>query len=237
MNIAIIGYGKMGKAIEEIALSKSHKISAKINSENASDARKILSADHDIAIEFSNPDVAFDNIKTCMELGIPCVSGSTGWLDKFHEIEDLCKANKSAFFYASNFSVGVNIFFALNEKLAEMMNSFSEYNSEIEETHHIHKKDAPSGTAISIAEGIIAKVDRYKDWVLEGAEKDKINIIAHRKDEVPGTHLVKYNSDIDDIEIKHVAHSRKGFAQGAVLAAEWLHGKEGIFGMKDLLKL
>ena len=237
MNILIIGYGKMGKEIEAILLERDHKIIAKISTENADELEGALNKKPDVAIEFTNPDSAFENIKSCMMHSIPCVSGSTGWLDKFDIIEKECGKNETAFFYASNFSLGVNLFFHLNKQLANLMSAYKGYTPKIEETHHIHKKDEPSGTAITTAKGIINNDDRFENWSLNNSEPDKINIIAHRLDEVPGTHSVKYDSETDSIELKHEAKSRKGFALGAVLAAEWLQKKTGVFGMEDMLNL
>ena len=231
MKIALVGYGKMGKIIDEIATQRNHEIVARLNespnSENLNNA--------DVVIEFSNPEVAFNNIKTCLENKIPVICGTTGWLDQKSEIEKIAAENNTAFLYGSNFSLGVNLFFALNEKLANLMKNFPEYNVQLEEIHHTHKKDAPSGTAISLAEGIIKNDQRFEGWKLEETKEKELGIFAIREDEVPGTHSVFYKSSVDEIEIKHTAYSRNGFALGAVIAAEWIKGKTGNFSMKDVL--
>lgn len=231
MKIALVGYGKMGKIIDEIATQRNHEIVAKLNespnSENLNNA--------DVVIEFSNPEVAFNNIKTCLENKIPVICGTTGWLDQKSEIEKIAAENKTSFLYGSNFSLGVNLFFALNEKLADLMKNFPDYNIQLEEIHHIHKKDAPSGTAISLAEGIIKNDNRFEGWKLDETRDKELGIFAIREDEVPGTHSVFYKSSVDEIEIKHTAYSRNGFALGAVIAAEWIQGKTGNFSMKDVL--
>ena len=231
MKIALLGYGKMGKIIDEIATQRNHEIVARLNespnSENLNNA--------DVVIEFSNPEVAFNNIKTCLENNIPVICGTTGWLDQKPEIEKIAAENNTAFLYGSNFSLGVNLFFALNEKLADLMKNFPEYNVQLEEIHHTHKKDAPSGTAISLAEGIIKNDQRFVGWKLEETKEKELGIFAIREDEVPGTHSVFYKSSVDEIEIKHTAYSRNGFALGAVIAAEWIQGKTGNFSMKDVL--
>lgn len=236
MNIALIGYGKMGKAIEEIAVQKGHSINLKINSKNAHELTDAYLKKADVAIEFSNPQMAVENISVCLEAGIPVVSGTTGWLNDFKKIETLCKEMNGSFLFSSNFSVGVNIFFEINKKLAVLMNQQESYSVKIEETHHTQKKDAPSGTAITLAEGIINNLDRKIKWLNEKpADPAELEILSKRIDEVPGTHKIIYSSIVDDIEIIHTAHNRKGFARGAVLAAEFLHGKKGIFTMKDVL--
>ena len=231
MKIALLGYGKMGKIIDEIATQRNHEIVARLNespnSENLNNA--------DVVIEFSNPEVAFNNIKTCLENNIPVICGTTGWLDQKPEIEKIAAENNTAFLYGSNFSLGVNLFFALNEKLANLMKNFPEYNVQLEEIHHTHKKDAPSGTAISLAEGIIKNDQRFEGWKLDETKEKELGIFAIREDEVPGTHSVFYKSSVDEIEIKHTAYSRNGFALGAVIAAEWIQGKTGNFSMKDVL--
>ena len=231
MKIALVGYGKMGKIIDEIATQRNHEIVARLNespnSENLNNA--------DVVIEFSNPEVAFNNIKTCLENKIPVICGTTGWLDQKPEIEKIAAENNTAFLYGSNFSLGVNLFFALNEKLADLMKNFPDYNIQLEEIHHIHKKDAPSGTAISLAEGIIKNNQRFEGWKLDETKDKELGIFAIREDEVPGTHSVFYKSSVDEIEIKHTAYSRNGFALGAVIAAEWIQGKTGNFSMKDVL--
>jgi 4-hydroxy-tetrahydrodipicolinate reductase len=236
MNILILGYGKMGKTIEGIAKERGHNIKYIIDASNIDDLINIKKGDVDVAIEFSQPEAAFENIKTCVEKGIPVVSGTTGWLDRKKEIEEISNKSDTAFFYASNFSIGVNIFFKVNKFLAKMMDSYPEYNIKMEEIHHIEKKDAPSGTAITLAEGVLENNKNKSSWTLaqEGNNSNLI-ITAKRIDKVPGTHTVEYISDIDTIEIKHTAHSRKGFALGAVLVAEWLPGKKGSLEMDDFL--
>ncbi|MGZ5187814.1 MAG: 4-hydroxy-tetrahydrodipicolinate reductase [Kaistella sp.] len=231
MKIALVGYGRMGKIIDEIATHRNHEIVARLNETPTSENLK----NADVAIEFSNPEVAFNNIKICLENKIPVICGTTGWLDRKPEIEKIAAENNTAFLYGSNFSLGVNLFFALNEKLADLMKNFTEYNVQLEEIHHTHKKDAPSGTAISLAEGIIKNDQRFAGWKLDETEKTELGIFAIREDEVPGTHSVFYRSEVDEIEIKHTAYSRNGFAQGAVVAAEWIQGKTGNFSMKDVL--
>lgn len=233
MKIALIGYGKMGKIIDEIATGRDHDVVARLN--ETPDAGNLNNAD--VAIEFSQPEAAFNNIKSCLELKVPVVCGTTGWLEQKPEIERIAAEQESAFLYGSNFSLGVNLFFALNEKLAGLMKDFPEYNIQLEEIHHTHKKDAPSGTAISVAEGIIANNQRFDAWKLDETKENQLGIFAVRKDEVPGTHSVFYRSEVDEIEIKHTAFNRNGFALGAVIAAEWIVGKKGVFSMKDVLGL
>lgn len=234
MNILLVGYGKMGKTIERVALERGHQIAGKIDIDNASDLEK---SNADVAIEFSHPDVAFQNVRKCIERKIPVVCGTTGWLERKSEIEKLTLASGATFFYASNYSLGVNLFFKLNEQLARMMNRFSAYDVSIDEVHHIHKKDAPSGTAITLAEGVLKNLERKKRWVNKPTgEGTDLEIQSFRIDDVPGTHLIKYASAIDDIEIKHTAHSREGFALGAVLVAEWIREKTGVLNMDDFLK-
>ena len=230
MNIALIGYGKMGQTIEKIALQRGHNITHRIEDEDSDRDFKEV----DVAIDFSIPDAAFENITSCFEKGIPVVSGTTGWLNKYDEAVEICKKNNSAFIYASNFSLGVNIFFELNKKLAELMAPFKEYSVGIEETHHTQKLDAPSGTAITLAEQIIEKSERT-GWKLDKAGDKEVPVVAKRMENVPGTHIVSYDSKIDTINIEHIAHSREGFALGAVIAAEWIIGKSGIYKMKDVL--
>ncbi len=230
MKIALIGYGKMGKAIAEIAEERGHEIVARLTTTPT--AQDIEGAD--VAVEFTNPDAAFGNIKACLEASVPVVSGTTGWLHRRGEIEKITAEAGSAFLYGSNFSLGVNLFFALNEKLAKLMQAFPEYKPQLEEIHHVHKKDAPSGTAISLAEGIIAN-SGFNAWKAEETQSDELGIFSIRTDEVPGTHSVRYTSQVDEIEIKHTAFNRSGFALGAVIAAEWLPGKQGVFGMSDVL--
>lgn len=236
MKIALIGYGKMGKAIEDIALQRGHTIVLKIAIENVEEYTPENVRKADVAIEFTGPDSAVKNIKTGLEAGVPIVSGSTGWLDKYEEVRQCCLANKGAFLYASNFSVGVNIFFEVNRRLAELMAPHPDYDVRITEVHHTAKRDAPSGTAITLAEQILEKIPRKKDWVNQISDNlDMLEIVSDRIDPAPGTHKIKYSSSIDDIEIIHTAHNRQGFATGAVLAAEFIHNKKGIFSMKDVL--
>jgi 4-hydroxy-tetrahydrodipicolinate reductase len=238
MRLALIGYGKMGKAIEEIALHRGHEIILKIDIDNANEFTKEKLAAADAAIEFTGPHSAYENVKKLIEFGVPTVCGSTGWLEKLDEIHQLCNEKKGAFVYASNFSVGVNIFFEVNKRLAALMNQHKEYEVQMTEIHHTAKKDAPSGTAITLAEQILENVPRKTKWVNHISDNvDELEIISERIDPAPGTHKIKYSSSIDDIEIIHTAHSRVGFAGGAVLAAEFVAGKKGIFGMKDVLGL
>jgi 4-hydroxy-tetrahydrodipicolinate reductase len=236
MNIALIGYGKMGKAIEEIALERRHSIVLKVNDENLEDFTKDNITKADAAIEFSGPHSAYDNIRAIIDFGVPVVSGSTGWTDRINEINKHCTEKKGAFLYASNFSVGVNIFFELNKKLATLIAPHIEYIVSIEEIHHTQKKDAPSGTAITLAEQILEQLSKKKNWVNHSSnDAAELPIISKREDPAPGTHSIKYSSSIDDIEIIHTAHNRQGFALGAVLAAEFIKGKKGIFSMKEVL--
>ncbi len=238
MKIALLGYGKMGHTIEKIAIERGHTISHAINIDNQQELALVSSETTDVAIEFSEPGSAFGNISHCLKNNVPLVCGTTGWLDKLPEVKRLCEQQQGAFFYASNFSIGVNIFFRLNEILAGMMNDFPEYDVEMEEIHHIHKKDAPSGTAITLAEGIIQHLQNKKSWELDKkSAKEALPIFSKREGEVPGTHTVTFRSGVDDIEIKHTAHSRHGFALGAVKVAEWLPGKKGVLNMNDFLKL
>lgn len=242
MNIALIGYGKMGKAIEAIALERGHHIVLTIDLDNADSLTAENLAKADVAIEFTSPHSAFNNVIKCLEYNTPIVCGSTGWLDKWEEVKTLCQAKKGALVYASNYSVGVNIFFEINKRLAELMAPHAEYNVTLEETHHTQKKDAPSGTAVTLAEQILERIPRKKQWVLQArdqsiADPSELAIFSERVDPAPGTHNVLYSSEIDDIEIIHTAHNRTGFATGAVLAAEFIKGKQGIFSMKDVLGL
>lgn len=238
MRIALIGYGKMGKAIEEIALERGHEVVLKINDENLQDFTKENVSKADVAIEFTGPHSAFENVKQLLQFGVPVVCGSTGWTERLPEMESLCKNQNGTFLYASNFSIGVNIFFELNKKLAQLMAPHNSYAIEMEEIHHTQKLDAPSGTAITLAEQIIEKVDWKKSWVNAATSNNaELSIISKRIDPAPGTHTIRYTSAIDDIEITHTAHSRKGFASGAVVAAEFIHDKKGIFSMKDVLHL
>ena len=236
MKIALLGYGKMGHTIEKIALRRNHEVVLKINDENLDDLTEQNIRKADVAIEFTNPDSAVENILFCLKNSVPVVCGTTGWLHQLKLVEDKCKEFNGAFLYASNYSVGVNIFFEINKKLAALMNAHPAYDAAIEEIHHTHKKDAPSGTGITLAEQVIEALDKKNKWVNEPAQDvNQLSIISKRIDEVPGTHSVKYSSLIDDIEITHTAHSRDGFAEGAVLAAEFIKGKKGILSMKDVL--
>lgn len=238
MRIALLGYGKMGKAIEEIALGKGHQVVLKIDENNTADFTKENLSQADVAIEFTGPHSAFENIKKALGFGVPVVSGSTGWAARMEEIKAWCNEHQGAFLYSSNFSIGVNIFFEINKKLAALMAAHPEYAISMEEIHHTQKKDAPSGTAISLAEQILENTDRKTKWVNEPTDDPaSLPIISKRIDPAPGTHMVRYASAIDDIEIIHTAHNRTGFASGAVLAAEFLKGKTGIFSMKDVLSL
>jgi 4-hydroxy-tetrahydrodipicolinate reductase len=236
MKIALIGYGKMGHAIEEIALQRGHEIVLKITDENLQDLTKENIRKADVAIEFTNPQSAAENILFCLNENVAVVCGTTGWLHELKYVEEKCKELNGSFLYASNFSVGVNIFFELNKKLATIIKAHQAYDVSIEEIHHTQKKDAPSGTAITLAEQIIEASDKKNKWVNNDTQNEnELSIISKRIDEVPGTHSVKYISSVDDIEIIHTAHNRKGFAEGAVLAAEFINGKKGIFSMKDVL--
>ncbi|WP_299131012.1 4-hydroxy-tetrahydrodipicolinate reductase [uncultured Winogradskyella sp.] len=232
MNIALLGYGRMGKSIEVIALNRKHNITLKIE-----DAEDVLDfSNTDVAIDFSIPTAAVSNIKKALDAGVPVISGTTGWLDQYNEILDYCKLKNGTFLYASNFSLGVNIFFEINKKLSQLMAGVDGYNTTLEEIHHTKKLDAPSGTAISLAEQIIEHT-HYKNWTLDAPNSNELHIEAKRIADVPGTHEVNYNSEIDSLFIKHVAHSRQGFALGAVVAAEWIKDKKGIFNMKDVLNI
>ena len=232
MNIALFGYGKMGKMIAQIAKDRGHHISAKIDV----DTTDIDYTKMDVAIDFSMPSAAFDNIKQCIANNVPVISGTTGWLKDYDNAVAFCNKKKGAFIYASNFSLGVNIFFEMNAYLAKMMQHLDQYKIRMEETHHTQKLDAPSGTAITLAEGILAN-SKYTNWSLDQGGEDEIVITSKRINDVPGIHLVEYNSAVDSIEIKHTAHNREGFALGAVIAAEWIIGKTGIFTMRDVLNL
>ncbi len=236
MKIALIGYGKMGKVIESIALERGHSISYKIGEDNKSDFEKINLNNTDIAIEFTQPESAVNNILKCFEKNIPVVSGTTGWHHEWENVKNACENQHGTLFYASNFSVGVNIFFHLNQKLADLMNNFPNYNSYIEEIHHTEKKDTPSGTAITLAEGMLSALSQKSKWTKgETNIADELPIISVREANVAGTHTIFYTSEEDTIEIKHTAHSRKGFALGAVIAAEFSKDKKGILSMKNLL--
>ena len=234
MKIALLGYGRMGKEIEKIALQRGHEIVLKIAEKQEYDITLA-----DVAIDFSIPDAAFDNITNCFKNSVPVISGTTGWLDRYDEAIDICNQENGGFIYASNFSLGVNIFFELNKQLSKMMSAWEDYQISAEEIHHTKKLDAPSGTAITLVEGIIENTSKT-GWQLTSEEKLKENTIpieAKRIPDVPGTHSIHYTSDIDTIEIKHTAHNRKGFALGAVIAAEWIVGKTGVYSMKDVLNI
>jgi 4-hydroxy-tetrahydrodipicolinate reductase len=238
MNIALIGYGKMGKAIEEIAIQGGHTIVLTIDYNNLTEFTKENLQKADVAIEFTGPHSAADNVMRCLQYGVPLVCGSTGWLERWEEVKKLCEQTNGTLLYASNFSVGVNLFFEINKYVAVLMNNHQEYDVVMEEIHHTQKKDAPSGTAITLAEQVLANISRKKNWTNDVAvKKEDLSIISKRIDPAPGTHSIKYTSEIDDIEIIHTAHSRKGFATGAVLAAEFLKGRKGIYSMKEVLGL
>ena len=232
MKIALLGYGKMGQVIEKIALQRGHEIVVRKSIGDSFDGLENAT----VAIDFSAPDAAVENISTALKLGIPVISGTTGWLNDYDKMVQLCNEKNSAFISSSNFSLGVNIFFELNTYLAKIMSKFEDYKVGIEEIHHTQKLDAPSGTAISLAKGVIEN-SNYNNWTLENPKSDAILIEAKRIENVPGTHTVTYNSDIDLIEIKHIAHNREGFALGAVIAAEWIVGKQGVYTMKDVLEI
>lgn len=232
MKIALLGYGKMGRIIEEKAIQRGHEIIYKKESKGTFEGLEKA----DVAIDFSVPIAAVTNIRACLDLNIPVISGTTGWLEEYENVVKECKEKQGAFLYGSNFSLGVNIFFELNAHLAKIMANFKDYNVSMEEIHHTQKLDAPSGTAITLAQGVIENSE-YTSWTLDKAEEKEISITAIRQDSVPGTHSVFYDSPIDQIEIKHTAHSRDGFALGAVIAAEWIIGKKGVFSMKDVLNL
>lgn len=232
MKIGLFGYGKMGKMIEQIAQDRGHSIVAKIDDPS----QDVDYSPMDVAIDFSTPEAAFDNITNCFKNNVPVISGTTGWLDKYSDAIEICEDNKSAFIYASNFSLGVNIFFELNKHLAKMMAGLNQYKVAMEEIHHTQKLDAPSGTAITLAEGIIENTP-YENWKLDESDNKTISIKSVREGMVPGTHSIAYASSVDTIEIKHEAHNREGFALGAVIASEWIQGKTGVFSMKDVLNL
>jgi 4-hydroxy-tetrahydrodipicolinate reductase len=237
MKIALIGYGKMGKIIEKLALEDNHKVVLIIDKDSLDEFTEENLRKVDVAIEFTTPETAYNNIAKCINSGVPVVSGTTGWLERYDEIVELCKTENGAFFYASNFSLGVNVIFKINQFLAGMMKNFPEYEITIDETHHVHKLDSPSGTAISLANDIIHNNRRKKSWVNERtSEKSKIAINSHRIGENPGIHIVRYDSPIETIEISHMSKSREGLAMGALTAAGFLIGKSGVFGMDNLLE-
>lgn len=238
MKIALIGYGKMGKEIEAIALERNHSVHLKIDISNQHELTVENLKKVDVAIEFTNPEQAYNNVLKCFEAGLPVVSGTTGWNSKVEEAKEKCKAGNHSFIWSSNYSLGVNIFFKVNEFLAKIMNKFDNYNVAMEEIHHTQKLDAPSGTAITLANEIINKISRKTEWQLDKEESpEKLKITAVRRDNVPGIHTINYDSPVDYIEITHSAKSRKGFAFGAVLAAEYIHNKKGVFTMDDLLSI
>ena len=238
MNAALIGYGKMGKEIEKILLERGHRVTLIVdeNNEQELNPQNLKEKGVEVAIEFTTPQTAFQHIEMCLKSGVKVVCGTTGWLDHRAEAEELCRKNDGAFFYASNYSIGVNIFFQVNRRLAELMNAFPEYDVTVEETHHVQKKDAPSGTAITIAEDIVNTLDRKSGWIGQTTTApEELEVVSVRRSVVPGTHTVTYESDADLIRIEHQAKSRKGFALGAVLAAEFLRERKGVFSMDDLL--
>lgn len=238
MKIALIGYGKMGHMIEEIAVQRGHQVVLKIHVDNTEEFTKENTAAADVAIEFTAPEVAYQNVLSCLEYGVPVVSGSTGWNENIPQAKEICRQKGGAFLHASNFSIGVNIFFQLNKLLARLMASQPDYEVSLKEIHHTQKKDAPSGTAVTLAEQVMESLRHKQKWVNIPTQKsEELSIISERIDPAPGTHYVKYTSKVDDIEIIHTAHSRKGFALGAVLAAEFIVGKQGVFSMDDVLNL
>ncbi len=239
MQIGLFGYGKMGKTIEKIAYRQNLGIAWRIARENRDTADPHLLRQADVAIEFTRPDAAYGNVMACLEAGVPVVSGTTGWLEQLADAEAWCTQHRGALLWASNFSVGVNLFFALNQYLARLMNQHVDYHPAVTEIHHIHKLDAPSGTALSLVKDLLAQIDRKNNWRLHPTPPgpDEIPVTAIREGEVPGTHTVRWDSAVDSITIEHRAHSREGFAAGAVLAAQWLHGKTGVFRMADVLGL
>ncbi|MFK7934418.1 MAG: 4-hydroxy-tetrahydrodipicolinate reductase [Saprospiraceae bacterium] len=238
MKIALIGYGKMGKTIERLAKEQGHEIVLIIDRDNQADFTVENLQRAEVAIEFTQPDVAFQNALTCFEAGVPIVSGTTGWGDKMRQVREICLAQNGTLLHTTNFSVGVNIFFAINQRLAQLMNRQQQYSVAMEEIHHTEKKDAPSGTAITLAEGIIDNMERKEQWINKSAVTTAdLPIISKRIDRVPGTHAVVYQSEIDTIDIKHTAHSRDGFALGAILAAEYIKDRKGCFAMSDVLGL
>jgi 4-hydroxy-tetrahydrodipicolinate reductase len=237
MNIALIGYGKMGQMIEGLALERGHRIVLKIHIDNTEEFTRENISKADVAIEFTGPDSAYENVRKCIAYGVPVVSGSTGWNERIEEIKKICREQNGSFLHTSNFSIGVNIFFELNNLLAKLMSAHPDYRVSLKETHHTQKRDAPSGTAVTLAEQIIANLPHKSSWVNHPSEAaNELPIVSERIDPAPGTHEVKYSSEIDDIEIIHTAHNRKGFALGAILAAEFIWNKKGVFSMKDVLE-
>jgi len=238
LKIILIGYGRMGHEVERVAKKRGHQVLMTIDQDNRGELNPANLQNADVAIEFSLPDAAYNNIMSCLQAGVPVVSGTTGWLDEMSAVKKYCHQHGRAFFHAANFNIGVNLFFKLNEYFARIMNDYSNYEVEVEETHHVHKVDAPSGTAKKLADILLASIGRKKRWRKETAENpEDLAVRSIREDEVPGIHRVMYHSDFDDIEIKHSAKSREGFALGAVMAAEFVQGKQGVFSMDDLLNL
>lgn len=235
MKIALLGYGKMGKEIEQIAVNRGHEIILKVGKSNADTISPEELRKADVAIEFSTPHTVVKNIERCLDSGTPVVVGTTGWYEQFDAVKKNCMAKNGSLFYATNFSLGVNLFFKVNAYLAGLMNKYPEYEVSMEEIHHIHKLDKPSGTAITLAEQVIKHIDRKTQWSIEDRKPETLFIKDVREGEVPGTHIIKYSSDVDDIEIMHKAHNRKGFALGAVVAAEFIYNKKGIFTMQDII--
>ncbi|MEQ8715789.1 MAG: 4-hydroxy-tetrahydrodipicolinate reductase [Cyclobacteriaceae bacterium] len=236
MNIALIGYGKMGQTIEKIAKDRGHVITAIVDERTETSITELNPKETDVAIEFTQPGSAYDNLQACIDIGIPVISGTTGWLERYDELKSYANKKNGTLLYSSNFSLGVNLFFKVNEYVAKLMSQHSGYGVQMEEIHHTQKKDAPSGTAITLAEGIIKNNDRFSGWVNQISDKEKdLSIISKRIDEVPGTHAITYKSEEDEITLTHTAHSRQGFALGAVLVAEWVHDKSGVFTMDDFL--
>lgn len=242
MKVALLGYGKMGQIIERFALERGHEVVLKINADNLDDLNKANLFKADVAIDFSAPDAAISNIYACFEANLPIVVGTTGWYGQLQEVKDQCLSSNNTLLYGSNFSIGVNIFFHVNKVLAKLMSNFPAYDVQVEEIHHTQKLDSPSGTAMTIAEGIIEELDGKTEWVNElvGSpfedviKKEQVLIESHRIENVPGTHTVVYSSEVDDIELKHTAHSRAGFALGAIVAAEWLQNKQGFYNIADI---
>lgn len=242
MKIALLGFGKMGQLIEQIALKRGHEIVLKISIDNPQDLTKEKLSEADVAIDFSTPDAVLTNVYACFDANVPVVVGTTGWYGKLQEVKNECDKNSGTMLYGSNFSIGVNLFFKINTFLAELMNNYPVYDVQLEETHHTQKLDAPSGTAITLAEGVIQKLERKDEWLNEVIgtpvevfpKANQLLIASNRVDHIPGTHSVLYSSEVDDIEITHTAHNRNGFALGAVVAAEWLQDKKGFFNVSDI---
>jgi 4-hydroxy-tetrahydrodipicolinate reductase len=238
LRIALIGYGRMGHEIETLAKKRGHQVVLTIDKDNQDELTPEKLKMADVAIEFTLPDSAYHNIMSCLKSDLPVVSGTTGWMDHFQEVVDYCREHQQAFFHASNFSIGVNLFFRINQQMARIMNQFTNYDVEIEETHHVHKADAPSGTAVKLADLLLHEIDRKKGWKKEKAQTDEdLPVRSIREDEIPGIHRVMYHSTFDDIELRHSAKSREGFALGAVLAAEYIQGRQGVYSMEDLLNI